>query len=57
MPQLDVFWWGFNFVFCWLFFFVLYLYLTSFKLNFFFDGLNNNFDLSSSLGVFNFWLW
>nr|WKK49861.1 ATP synthase F0 subunit 8 [Thaumatocrinus sp. JL223] len=55
MPQLDIFWWGFNFFSCWLFFFVLYIYLTNIKV------LSFNFALS---GFYNFvclksfvWLW
>nr|NP_008386.1 ATP synthase F0 subunit 8 [Florometra serratissima]AAD05077.1 ATPase subunit 8 [Florometra serratissima] len=55
MPQLDVFSWGLNFLFCWFFFLILYIYLINFKF-FYLDGvltINSNFSLCS----FNSWLW
>nr|YP_010486850.1 ATP synthase F subunit 8 [Poliometra prolixa]UWI54394.1 ATP synthase F0 subunit 8 [Poliometra prolixa] len=54
MPQLNVFWWGFNFFFCWLFFFILYVYLVNYKL-FFHGGVF--ISSSNSFSSLNGWLW
>nr|YP_010283695.1 ATP synthase F0 subunit 8 [Cenometra bella]UKZ50761.1 ATP synthase F0 subunit 8 [Cenometra bella] len=57
MPQLDFFWWGFSFFFCWLFFLFLYIYFLNYKLflfnNFFLEGSYSSFFITN----FNFWLW
>nr|YP_448756.1 ATP synthase F0 subunit 8 [Neogymnocrinus richeri]AAY51814.1 ATPase subunit 8 [Neogymnocrinus richeri] len=31
MPQLDFFWWGFNFFVCWGFLFIMFVYFINLK--------------------------
>nr|YP_010241116.1 ATP synthase F0 subunit 8 [Anneissia intermedia]QTH78846.1 ATP synthase F0 subunit 8 [Anneissia intermedia] len=57
MPQLDFFWWGISFLFCWGFFGFLYIYLINIK----FLLINNKFSLNSNNTFFSdlsfSWLW
>nr|QKJ80212.1 ATP synthase F0 subunit 8 [Florometra sp. BMK-2020] len=53
MPQLDIFWWGINFFFCWLFFLFVYIFINNFC--FLSNGAFSNFSFSSRLS--SLWLW
>nr|YP_001905913.1 ATP synthase F0 subunit 8 [Antedon mediterranea]CAL50590.1 ATPase subunit 8 [Antedon mediterranea] len=54
MPQLDFFWWGLNFFFCWFFFSILFIYINNLKLDFLNQSNNISFIFNLNL---NSWLW
>nr|WNS59355.1 ATP synthase F0 subunit 8 [Hyocrinidae sp.] len=57
MPQLDLFWWGLNFSFCWFFLLIYFIYLTNLSfVSLFYLSSYNVFNNSSFVNSF-IWLW